>query len=283
MPGRAEEEHPAPRLCLVTAQGTSEGRKQSLSLGLKIKFKHQEVTQMHLQKGRSCKRKASLREAMCYCRLLAVAGPEHKSSMTPWKEETLQRTELFHIFPSHWIRLSSWRCSLTAVRYPDRYRYASPTVAGQKAMGYWHSDMSRIVSGSLTARLNHPLKLFITLHAQIKLPAVPRNNSSPTKASMTASGKYFAFVLAPCWLQQPKASFWPSGLIEGLATTEREVIFFPVLQIFTPFTLFSNPTTCKWQAPCVDVEGSEEMPQDRGRVCCHCCSRDYQLQPSYHI
>lgn len=57
MPGRAEEEHPAPRLCLVTAQGTSEGREQSLSLGLKIKFKHQEVTQMHLQKGRSCKEK----------------------------------------------------------------------------------------------------------------------------------------------------------------------------------------------------------------------------------
>lgn len=57
MPGRAEKEHSAPRLCLVTAQWRSEGREQSLSLGLKIEFRHQEVTQMQLQKGRSCKEK----------------------------------------------------------------------------------------------------------------------------------------------------------------------------------------------------------------------------------
>lgn len=93
---------------------------------------------------------------------------------------------------------------------------------------------------------------------------------------MSASGKCFAFVLAPCWLKQPKAPFWPSGLTEGLATAEREVIFFPVLQIFTPFTLLSNPSAHKWQAPCMDADRSEEMAQDRRSVCCHCCSQDYQ-------
>lgn len=93
---------------------------------------------------------------------------------------------------------------------------------------------------------------------------------------MSASGKCFAFVLAPCWLKQPKAPFWPSGLTEGLATAEREVIFFPVLWIFTLFTLLSNPTARKWQAPRVDADHSEEVAQDRGSVCCHCCSQDYQ-------
>lgn len=32
-----------------------------------------------------------------------------------------------------------------------------------------------------------------------------------------------------------------------------------------------------WQAPCVDADHSEEVAQDRGSVCCHCCSRDYQM------
>lgn len=93
---------------------------------------------------------------------------------------------------------------------------------------------------------------------------------------MSASGKCFAFVLAPPWLKQPKAPFWPSGLTERLATAEREVIFFPVLRIFTPFTLLPNPTAPKWKAPCVDADHSEEMAQNRGSVCCHRCSQDYQ-------
>lgn len=83
----------------------------------------------------------------------------------------------------------------------------------------------------------------------MKPPAVPKNNSSSTKAGMSAPGKCFAFALAPCWQKQPKAPFWPSGPTEDLVTAEREVIFFPVFRIFTPFTLLSDPTAGKWQAP----------------------------------
>jgi len=57
MPGREEKEQSAPRLCLVTARWTSKGSEQFLSLQLKIKFRHQEVIQMQLQNGRSCKEK----------------------------------------------------------------------------------------------------------------------------------------------------------------------------------------------------------------------------------
>lgn len=71
-----------------------------------------------------------------------------------------------------------------------------------------------------------------------------------------------------------KAPFWPSQITEDLATVEKEVIFFRVLQIFAPFTLLWNPKALKWQDACMDADPSEGMAQDRGRVCCHCCSQD---------
>lgn len=145
MPGGAEEEHPAPRLCLVIAQGTSEGREQSLSLGLKIKFRHQEVTQIHLQRGRSCKEKQVSGRQCATAGYLLLLDLSVRAGWRRGKRKSLQRTELFHIFPSHWILLSNWQCCLAAVRYPDRCRYASPTVAGQKCYGLsarWYVESS---------------------------------------------------------------------------------------------------------------------------------------------
>lgn len=95
-----------------------------------------------------------------------------------------------------------------------------------------------------------------------KTSSCSKKTSLSTKASVSASGKCFAFMSAPSWLKQPNAPFWPSGLAEGLATAEGEVIIFPVLWIFTPSTLLSNPTAHKWQAPCMDTDHSEDMAQE---------------------
>lgn len=128
MPGRAEKEHSAPRLCLVPVQGTSKGREQSSSLGLKTKFKHQEVTQMQLRKGSSCKEKWVKEREHAAAAYLLLLDPSVRARVTLENKGNFKEQTSFTSSPSHGIHPFTWGCSPTAFRYPNSYRHGSPTV-----------------------------------------------------------------------------------------------------------------------------------------------------------
>lgn len=158
MPGRAEKEHSSPRLCLVPVQETSKGREQSASLGLKSKFKHQEVTQMQLRKGSSCKEKRVKEREHAAAPYLLLLDPSVRARVTLENKENFKEQTSFTSSPAtesiplpgdaHPLLLGTQIATDMDLLLLGEW--------GQKIVPYWHSDVLRAVSDSLTARLNHP-------------------------------------------------------------------------------------------------------------------------------